>query len=157
MQTWVLGIRYQQCSKSDPPLQSIHALTPHTHILAVFLAFARGEQPYTLSTSVLVFFFDCPHSTDPPPFPFLLRVQDVSVPLLCMTALDDPLIPRHVPNIALEASRSNPHVISLSTERGGHLGWLTGWRGESWGMAVVMHFISTVIEQAGPVIPSCEA
>ena len=38
--------------------------------------------------------------------------------------MDDPLIPPHVfPRTALDA---NPHIITITTERGGHIGWHIG-------------------------------
>jgi predicted alpha/beta-fold hydrolase len=75
-----------------------------------------------------------------------LDLKDVAVPLLCMSALDDPLICRDIPLLALRASLTNPNVFHLATERGGHLGWLTGWRGSSWMMKVLLQFVETLVD-----------
>ena len=54
------------------------------------------------------------------------------MPLLAMNTLDDVLIPPHLVNHAIEAGASNPNVFAVVTKIGGHLAWLTGWRGRSW-------------------------
>lgn len=71
----------------------------------------------------------------------------VAVPLLFMSSMDDPLIPPHLSKIADKACLTNANIISLTTDIGGHLGWLTGWRGESWGMQVMLQFVSVVLTQ----------
>jgi predicted alpha/beta-fold hydrolase len=67
--------------------------------------------------------------------------KDVRVPLLSMATLDDPLIHPDLPNHAVHASQCNPNIICVKTKRGGHLGWLTGWRGQWWMMDVIESFL----------------
>ena len=68
----------------------------------------------------------------------------VDVPLLCMESRDDPIIADHLPEIPIAASRSNPNVLAIVTERGGHVGWMTDV-GESWAPPVVMSFLEATL------------
>lgn len=62
---------------------------------------------------------------DPPPQPDFAKIE---TPLLCLHALDDPMI--HVEDLPLAAMAANPRVALAVTRRGGHLGWTAGtWRG----------------------------
>jgi predicted alpha/beta-fold hydrolase len=71
-------------------------------------------------------------------------LKDVAVPLLCMAALDDPLIHPDISLCGFYASQINPNIFYLATKKGGHLGWLAGWQGSSWMMTVIMQFIETI-------------
>lgn len=71
----------------------------------------------------------------------------VSVPTLCLASLDDPLIPEDVPRATLEASRSNPNVWHVATERGGHLGWMAGWSGARWSYPVMWTWMEAVLAE----------
>lgn len=72
-------------------------------------------------------------------------IKNVTTPVLFMTALDDPLIHPEIPAMVQQASLENPNMISLCTKQGGHLGWVSGWTGELWGMRVIEQFISSVL------------
>jgi predicted alpha/beta-fold hydrolase len=65
------------------------------------------------------------------------------LPVLFMGALDDPLIPPHLHLHAVRyaASGRNPRAVSVLTERGGHLGWLSGWAGRRWDMQLAFQFL----------------
>lgn len=49
------------------------------------------------------------------------RLQSVAVPLLLLSAHDDPLAPGH--SLPYERVRRTPHVLLALTAHGGHLGW----------------------------------
>ncbi len=51
-------------------------------------------------------------------------VAGVRRPLLAISALDDPLVPGR--SLPLEAARENPSVTLVATERGGHVGFVSG-------------------------------
>jgi predicted alpha/beta-fold hydrolase len=71
------------------------------------------------------------------------HMKDIRVPLLCMATSDDPLIGAELANHAVIASKTNPNIICVQTKRGGHLGWLSGWRGKWWMMDVIERFLLT--------------
>jgi predicted alpha/beta-fold hydrolase len=52
-------------------------------------------------------------------------VPHVQIPLLCINSLDDPIIPDCV--LPREAICSNPNIMHVVTDCGGHLGWIEGW------------------------------
>ena len=70
----------------------------------------------------------------------------ISTPLLCMAALDDPLIRSDLSEHAVCASAKNSNIISVITERGGHLGWLTGWSGVWWQQDLIFSYITSVYD-----------
>ena len=51
-----------------------------------------------------------------------LYLKDITVPVLCFNAFDDPLIPRV--NLR-EFAAENPSMLIAATRTGGHLGWAT--------------------------------
>ena len=58
-----------------------------------------------------------------------ISVMDrVSIPMLCLNALDDPLIDVNISQQGKAFSESNHNIISVLTSHGGHLGWVYGWR-----------------------------
>lgn len=68
----------------------------------------------------------------------------ISRPMLSIISLDDPLIPPTLGGLAADAARRNPHIIHVSTKRGGHLGWRQGWRAESWMHRAIVEYISAL-------------
>ena len=72
-----------------------------------------------------------------------VHMKYIRVPLLTMATSDDPLIGADLANHAVIASNTNPNIICVQTERGGHLGWLSGWRGKWWMMDVIERFLLT--------------
>ncbi|KXZ51286.1 hypothetical protein GPECTOR_13g773 [Gonium pectorale] len=75
-------------------------------------------------------------------------LQHVSVPLLCLSARDDPIIGPRLLRHAEAAAAANPRVVLAVTKRGGHLGWLAGWRGHSWMMDVIMEWLEASVAEA---------
>jgi predicted alpha/beta-fold hydrolase len=55
------------------------------------------------------------------------RIPQVSIPLLCIQAADDPIAPEEA--IPYAAIQQNPNCTLVVTPCGGHLGWAAG-RGE---------------------------
>ena len=49
------------------------------------------------------------------------RLKDVDVPLLLLSAIDDPIAPGHC--IPWHAARENQNLVMAVTKHGGHLGW----------------------------------
>eukprot|EP00798_Chlamydomonas_sp_ICE-L_P011547 gene11547-34262_t len=76
-------------------------------------------------------------------------LKDVQVPLLTLCNLNDPLITPELANIPVEASKSNPNIFCVTTRRGGHLGWLTGWDGRWWKMDLILAFIDSILSDGG--------
>ncbi|KAG2438747.1 hypothetical protein HXX76_005291 [Chlamydomonas incerta] len=72
-------------------------------------------------------------------------LKTVGTPLLCMSAKDDPIIDPKLLRHAEEAASTNPNVILAVTERGGHLGWMRGWRGRSWMMEVIIQYVEAIV------------
>lgn len=77
------------------------------------------------------------------------KIHNVAIPLMTVQALDDPIaISSSIPRKAIE---SNPNVILIETESGGHLGWEAGPEapfGAPWPDALVMKFFHSIIELA---------
>lgn len=69
----------------------------------------------------------------------------MGVPLLCMSARNDPIIHPSLLRHAEAAAATNPNVLLAVTQRGGHLGWLSGWGGHPWMMDVICEFAEAVI------------
>ena len=68
------------------------------------------------------------------------------MPLLCINAEDDPLIPRTT--WPLQATDANPHVIFVSTRSGGHIGWCEGLnplKGKSWADRLVGEYLTAAL------------
>eukprot|EP00656_Telonema_subtile_P007474 TRINITY_DN13507_c0_g1_i3.p2 TRINITY_DN13507_c0_g1~~TRINITY_DN13507_c0_g1_i3.p2 ORF type:complete len:317 (+),score=94.54 TRINITY_DN13507_c0_g1_i3:476-1426(+) len=70
----------------------------------------------------------------------------ICVPTLLMHAKDDPVVPHH--NLNWEKVFENKHIISVTTKRGGHVGWFEGVlpHGATWSDKMMLGYISSVIE-----------
>ncbi|XP_068659044.1 uncharacterized protein [Aristolochia californica] len=68
-------------------------------------------------------------------------VQNVSVPLLCISALDDPLCTREA--IPWDECRANQNIVLATTVRGGHLAFFEGLTAHSlWWVRALDEFLS---------------
>ncbi|XP_073155339.1 embryogenesis-associated protein EMB8 isoform X2 [Henckelia pumila] len=69
-------------------------------------------------------------------------IRNVSIPLLCIQAENDPIAPsRGIPREDIE---KNPNCMLIVTPKGGHLGWVAGGEapfGAPWTDPVVMDFL----------------
>lgn len=74
------------------------------------------------------------------------RLTDVVRPLLCVGSWDDPFVPHSLTALADEAAGANSNIISVTTRRGGHMGWLAGAGGRPWLPDVCLDFITAAEE-----------
>jgi predicted alpha/beta-fold hydrolase len=75
------------------------------------------------------------------------RWRDISVPLLVVNAIDDPIL--HVEDAVVpEMACGNSYITFLTTKKGGHIGWPTGLSmkndGYRWMSDVTLSFISAL-------------
>eukprot|EP00891_Asterochloris_glomerata_P000961 jgi/Astpho2/961/e_gw1.00016.122.1_t len=72
-------------------------------------------------------------------------VPEVTIPLLCIQAADDPIAPEHA--IPYKALHDNPNCILTVTPGGGHLGWVSGHGaplGAPWATQAVVEWLTSV-------------
>ncbi|KAM9496521.1 phospholipase ABHD3-like [Clarias gariepinus] len=83
------------------------------------------------------------------------KLSQMSVPVLCLNAADDPFSPKHAFPAAL-AQRS-PNVALLITSHGGHIGFLEGLfpRGEGYMDRVFSQFVRAVFEHQEDLKEAC--
>jgi len=78
-------------------------------------------------------------------------IPHVKIPLLCLSALDDPIVPKEC--IPFEECKKNKNIILVVTRGGGHVGWLRGWNPfritKSWMDDISKEFINVVMEGMG--------
>jgi predicted alpha/beta-fold hydrolase len=84
-------------------------------------------------------------------FQFLARssnaqglVEQVVAPLLCINALDDPLVPEI--GIPFDEVALSPNVVLAMTSLGGHVAHFEGWIPRCWWISPVMQFLSAALE-----------
>jgi len=70
----------------------------------------------------------------------------VNTPLLCLNALDDPLVP--IDAIPFDQAQRNPYVILITTKFGGHVGWIRDFGlfslDDSWMDQVTVEFFHSI-------------
>ncbi|KAJ4823037.1 hypothetical protein Tsubulata_012354 [Turnera subulata] len=66
-------------------------------------------------------------------------VGNISVPLLCINALDDPVCTKEA--IAWDECRGNPNIVLATTQHGGHLAFFEGLRAESMWIRAAEEFL----------------
>ncbi|HET6362843.1 MAG TPA: alpha/beta fold hydrolase [Gemmatimonadota bacterium] len=71
--------------------------------------------------------------------PYMSRIR---VPTLLINARDDPFEPREI--LAMAEDRSSDAVRFAFTDRGGHVGWVTGppWAARSWGEDLAVEWLA---------------
>lgn len=67
-----------------------------------------------------------------------------SLPSLLINSRNDPVVPKQCLDIGDSIANANPHVASVTTARGGHLGFVGG-DGKRWAYDVAMEFLQSVI------------
>ena len=68
-------------------------------------------------------------------------IAEVKVPLLLITAQDDPFVPYE--SLLRARVNDNPHVMFVAPEHGGHCGFVSKWSGEErfWAEERIVEFV----------------
>ncbi|KAJ4823036.1 hypothetical protein Tsubulata_012353 [Turnera subulata] len=66
----------------------------------------------------------------------------ISVPLLCINALDDPVCSKET--IPFDECRANKNIVLATTQHGGHLAFLEGFAGGMWWVRAVNEFLDVL-------------
>jgi predicted alpha/beta-fold hydrolase len=68
-------------------------------------------------------------------------LEDVTVPMLVITAKDDPFVPYEA--LVRAGVRKNPHVKFVAPEHGGHCGFISKWQGNErfWAEERIVEFV----------------
>jgi predicted alpha/beta-fold hydrolase len=76
-------------------------------------------------------------------------LDQVVTPLVCVSALDDPVCAPDtvLPQVRATAARSSS-VVLVETKKGGHLAWLESIRGDTWLTRAVTDFGAALLEHA---------
>ena len=59
-------------------------------------------------------------------------IDNVKSPLLCIANRSDPFVHESMIEVAVEAAKRNPNIITIVTEHGGHIGWIEAGNPEPW-------------------------
>ncbi len=72
--------------------------------------------------------------------------DDISTPVLCINSLDDPVCAES--NIPLELFKLYPNFLLVTSQHGGHCGFLEGSLNhlESWGCKATVDYLSAVMD-----------
>eukprot|EP00850_Spirogloea_muscicola_P003263 SM000013S26432 [mRNA] locus=s13:381294:386850:- [translate_table: standard] len=77
-------------------------------------------------------------------------VSGVGIPLLCISALDDPICTKEA--IPWDECRANPNVILVTTQAGGHLAYLEGITAHTmWWMSPMFKFLAATLAASPPL------
>ena len=74
----------------------------------------------------------------------LRDVDEISVPLMFVNSLDDPFYRHH--KIPYELCKYYPHFLMVSTDLGGHCGFLENPRDVSWADKLCLDYLDSVLE-----------
>jgi len=74
---------------------------------------------------------------------YLIKPNSIKIPLLCLSSLDDPLVPPTC--IPYAACRQNQNIILATTSVGGHLGWLNN-KGGKWLNQAAKEYIAALLD-----------
>lgn len=72
------------------------------------------------------------------------RIKDVKTPLLCIANKKDPLVHHSMCDIPIQASLCNENIISVTTEHGGHVGWIEEMNKDPWYSLLFFEFIQAL-------------
>jgi predicted alpha/beta-fold hydrolase len=73
-----------------------------------------------------------------------MTIKNVNSPLLCIANKDDPLVHKDMIETPILAAEHNPNIITVVTERGGHVGWIEGFTKEPWYSKVFFEYIASI-------------
>jgi len=73
-----------------------------------------------------------------------MTIKNVNSPLLCIANKDDPLVHKDMIETPILAAKHNPNIITVITERGGHVGWIEGFNKEPWYSKVFFEYIEAI-------------
>ena len=79
------------------------------------------------------------------------NVTNISVPVLCVSALDDPICLKDT--IPFSLFKTSSHLFLVATERGGHWGFLENGLPTSWANKLACDYLETVFNQGVPKQP----
>ncbi|KAL2527772.1 esterase/lipase/thioesterase family protein [Abeliophyllum distichum] len=82
-------------------------------------------------------------------------IKNVSIPLLCIQAANDPIAPSR--GIPREDIKENPNCLLIVTPKGGHLGWVAGGEaplGAPWTDPMVMDFLEHLEQARSSIVAS---
>jgi len=71
----------------------------------------------------------------------------ISVPIMLLNSLDDPLVP--APLIPYQLPQENSNVLLVTTKTGGHISWVEGWlfpNKEHWHEKLIMQFFGSILQ-----------
>jgi len=75
-------------------------------------------------------------------------LPNVQIPLLCVSALDDPMVPAE--SVPVQIAEQNPNVMFVITRKGGHVGWMTDFNvlrlHKSWMDKVVVEYLHAAMK-----------
>lgn len=76
------------------------------------------------------------------------KLRDVSVPVLFLNSMDDPIVPNFV--VDHTVAKENPNLLFAITERGGHTAYLKNfkWWSRAWSDDVIEEFLSALLMKA---------
>ncbi|CAH1230500.1 ABHD15 [Branchiostoma lanceolatum] len=80
------------------------------------------------------------------------EIDEVAVPLLCISSKDDPLVPTE--SIPTELFQTYPHFFLALTERGGHCGFFEGFQPESRAEKLAFEFLRAAQRLTWPPRPT---
>jgi len=71
-------------------------------------------------------------------------IANISTPLLCLHAQDDPIVVRE--GIPFDALKSNKNIIFAETSQGSHLSWFTGWLPKRWYPKPTLQYLEVMMK-----------
>lgn len=74
-------------------------------------------------------------------------VDDITVPLLCINSLDDPISGEN--QIPFKLFRYYPNLLLVATNEGGYCGFIEGLRLNSWAHRLCINYLEAVLEFTG--------
>jgi len=73
------------------------------------------------------------------------KLKHVKTPLLCIGCLNDPIVDASLTQIPTDAAKTNPNIINVVTEHGGHIGWYEGRNREQWSTKLYFEYVNSFL------------